>query len=145
MRLLIHKEIVTRVPQRAMRELFAVVSGHEAKKNWQAGINLIFTTDRRIQQLNDEYRGKDKPTDVLSFNIDDPASKDATFGEIYISVPTASRQAASLGHSLELEYLRLTCHGLMHLFGYDHQEYREAERMEARERKYLRAIGRIVK
>lgn len=144
MRMLIHKEAPTRVPRKDMTALFKVVTRHEAKRDWQAAINLVFTSDRRIQQLNDEYRGKDKPTDVLSFNIDDAKPSDAVFGEIYISVPTATRQAKELGNTLHYEYLRLTCHGLMHLFGYDHRLDKEAEKMEARERKYLRAIGRTI-
>src|SRR5512134_813513 len=99
MRLLIHKEAPTRIPQKDMSALFKVVIKHEAKRDWKAAINLIFTSDRRIRQLNDEYRGKDKPTDVLSFNIDDAGPNDAVFGEIYISVPTATRQALELGNT----------------------------------------------
>ena len=126
-----------------MHRLFRRITSAEAKPGWHAGINLIFTNDRHIQRLNDEYRGKNKPTDVLSFNLDKPTSIEAVFGEIYISVPTATRQAKSLGHSLAHEYLRLTCHGLMHLFGYDHQDDNEAEEMEARERKFLKQIGSV--
>lgn len=144
MRLLIHKEAPARIPRKDMTALFKVVTKHEAKRDWKAAINLVFTSDRRIRQLNDEYRGKDKATDVLSFNIDDATPSDAVFGEIYISVPTATRQAKELGNTLYYEYLRLTCHGLMHLFGYDHQHDKEADRMEALERKYLRAIGRMI-
>lgn len=145
MRLQIYKETATRVPVKAMHELFVALTGREAKKSWKGSINLIFTNDRRIKQLNTEYRGKEKPTDVLSFNIEPPEAEAATFGEIYISVPTATRQAKEFGNTLSYEYLRLACHGMMHLFGYDHKKNSEAEKMEARERRYLRAIGRSIR
>jgi probable rRNA maturation factor len=145
MRLQIYKETATRVPVKALRELFVALAELEAKKSWKGSINLIFTNDRRIKQLNTEYRGKEKPTDVLSFNIDSPEAETATFGEIYISVPTAARQAKELGNTISYEYLRLACHGMMHLFGYDHKKNSEAEKMEARERRYLRAIGRSIR
>lgn len=145
MRLQIYKETATRVPVTALRELFVKLTGREAKRSWKGSINLIFTNDRRIKQLNSEYRGKEKPTDVLSFNIDSPDAETATFGEIYISVPTATRQAKELGNTLAYEYLRLACHGMMHLFGYDHKKNSEAEKMEARERFYLRAIVRSIR
>lgn len=137
MNLKLYKQVTTRIPNQAMQRLFSDVVRHEASPRWQAQVNLVFTTDRRIQELNLQYRGKNMSTDVLSFNLDGPERPDAVFGEIYISVPTAARQAKTLRHSLAREYLRLACHGLMHLFGYDHQEDREAERMEARERQYL--------
>lgn len=143
MRLSLLKEAKTRVPVTSLRKLFEVVARNEAAASWQAQVNLVFITDKRMKQLNNEYRGKDKPTDVLSFNIDDPKSSSAIFGEVYISVQTAARQAQALGHSLGTEYVRLACHGFMHLFGYDHQQDREAEKMEARERAYLaRVMGK---
>ncbi len=143
MRLNLLKEVKTRVPVTSLRDLFEVVVRNEASASWRAQVNLVFITDTKMRRLNHEYRGKDKPTDVLSFNIDDPKSSSATFGEVYISAQTAARQAKELGHSLSEEFLRLACHGFMHLFGYDHQADREAVKMEALERKYLkRAMGK---
>ena len=140
MQLNLYKQATTRVPVKAMRQLFAEVVRREASPRWQAQINLVFTTDKRIRTLNHEYRDKNKTTDVLSFNLDRPEQPDAVFGEVYISVQTAARQARALKHSLAHEYLRLACHGFMHLFGYDHHEDREAERMEAREQRYLAKV-----
>ncbi|MCM2272744.1 MAG: rRNA maturation RNase YbeY [candidate division Zixibacteria bacterium] len=143
MRLNVLKETTTRVPVTSLRKLFEVVVRNEAAASWRAQVNVVFITDHRMRRLNREYRGKDKPTDVLSFNIDDPESSSAIFGEVYISVHTAVRQANELGHSLSEEFMRLACHGFMHLFGYDHQADREAEKMEALERTYLtRAMGK---
>lgn len=140
MRLNLLKEAKTRVPVRSLRYLFDVVVRNEASTSWRAQVNLVFITDQRMRQLNHEYRGKNMPTDVLSFTLDDPKSSSATFGEVYISVQTAARQARIFGHSLGAEYARLACHGFMHLFGYDHQQDREAEKMEARERAYLAKV-----
>jgi probable rRNA maturation factor len=90
-----------------------------------------------MSQLNKQYRGKNKSTDVLSFCIDD-GSRDRQFlGEIYVSVPTARRQAAAYGATLTEENLRLVCHGLLHLMGYDHQEPADARRMKLLEDRYL--------
>lgn len=89
-------------------------------------VNLLLADDSRIQELNKTFRGKNKPTDVLSF----PAAENAEglAGDLAISVETAARQAAEHGHSLDEELRILTLHGLLHLAGYDH----EADRGEMR-------------
>jgi probable rRNA maturation factor len=131
------KEAKTRVPMKKISVLFDLITTDEADKKWRADINLIFTTDGHIKRLNSRFRKKDKSTDVLSFTLDEPDEPDGTFGEIYISVPTARRQADRYGHSLTHEYLRLFCHGLLHLFGYDHMKDDEAQVMERLEARYL--------
>lgn len=141
MQLAIYKEKASRIPQKKLHTLFDMIAGREAKRRWQAGVNLIFTGDKRIRELNREHRGKNKATDVLSFTIDPPENAGSVFGEVYISTETAARQARELGHSVADEYLRLACHGLMHLFGYDHQRDAEAAKMEAREEQYLRRLA----
>lgn len=80
--------------------------------------NVVFTDDATIQKLNKTYRKKNKPTDVLSFNYGDDSEM---AGEIYISVPTAHRQAKELGHSFGSELNKLFVHGILHLHGYDHE------------------------
>lgn len=140
MQLHIYKETVSRIPAKKIRSLFGLVTEREAKPRWQAQVNLVFTTDKRMQRLNKEHRGKNKSTDVLSFTIEQPENTDNIFGEVYISTDTAIRQAKRLKHSLVDEYLRLACHGFMHLFGYDHQADAEAAVMEAREEMYLRQV-----
>jgi probable rRNA maturation factor len=102
----------------------------------------VFTTDRRIRALNKKFRNLDRPTDVLSFGFDDPEDPEDTFGEIYVSVPTAKRQARQYGITLTDELLRLACHGVLHLFGYDHVKTAEAKEMEAREDHFLKRLGR---
>ncbi len=87
-------------------------------------VSLLLSSDDTIQRLNRDYRGKDKPTDVLSFAYDEGS----LLGEIIISVDTARRQARELGYSLEEELTRLLVHGLVHLLGYDHEKGPEEER-----------------
>ena len=141
MRLLVFGESGSRLPVKRIRRLFSLIFEEEADPDWQSVVNLIFTTDHRIRSLNREFREKDQPTDVLSFNIDSPEDAGNISGEIYISVPTATRQAKSAGHSVLREYLRLSCHGLLHLFGYDHEKHGDAAVMLEREDHFLARLG----
>lgn len=140
MKLYIYKEAKTRIPAKAIHALFALIIESETKPDWKADINLVFTHDRRLRKLNAKYRSKDKATDVLSFNVDAPSLAGGVFGEVYISCETAKRQAEEYGLSLVQEYLRLTCHGLLHLFGYDHIRSSDKRTMTSREQMYLSQI-----
>jgi len=92
-------------------------------------LELILTTDEEIQELNYTYRKKDKPTDVLSFPLENIPG--APLGSIVISIDTAKKEALKFGHSVEDEVKLLFIHGLLHLLGYDHEvdngEMREKE------------------
>lgn len=98
-------------------------------------INLILTGDVEIKKLNKHYRGKDKPTDVLSFAY----LENGVIGEIFISVKTARKQAAEKKHSLNRELEILFVHGFLHLLGFDHNNDREEKEMEKWADKILRA------
>ena len=109
-------------------------------------VSLSFIDDARMAQLNEEFRGKTGPTDVLSFECDglddgfDPipdGADDVPFelGDVIIAPDVAQRQCTSFGHSFEAEVSLLLVHGLLHLMGDDD----EAEVMEARERELLGA------
>ncbi len=137
MKLLMHKEVSTRVPASAINRLFDLVADDEGSPDWPGQVNLVFTTDARIKKLNCDYRAKDKATDVLSFNIDPPQEPDGVFGEIYISVPYALRQAKDYGGGIWEELLRLSCHGFLHLFGYDHMNDKDARTMFDKQDAYL--------
>lgn len=103
-------------------------------------VAVLLTTDNVIRRLNRQFRGKNKPTDVLSFPAEQfqnakPAERVA--GDLAISVPTARRQAAALGHALAAEIKVLILHGLLHLAGYDHESdngtmARHEQRLRAR-------------
>lgn len=110
-------------------------------------VSLSFVNDVEMAELNERYRGKFGPTDVLSFECDGlddgfdiaPAGEDVPFelGDIIIAPDVAQRQAQEFGHSLEAEVSLLLVHGLLHLLGYDHIEDEDAEQMETLEREIL--------
>jgi probable rRNA maturation factor len=110
------------------------------------GVGLVLAGDRLVRRLNREWRGKDCPTDVLSFPAGDPPplpsgaekSFPPSLGEIVISVPRCREQAAKQGVDPGVELARLVIHGVLHLMGFDHEEAMDRVRMQARERK-LRA------
>ncbi len=139
MRLQIFKDVQTRVPRKRLFRLFDSIVGGEAEEHWAADVNLVLIDDARMKMLNQQFRDKDRSTDVLSFVLDGPEAEGDTFGEIYISVPTAARQAGEYGASVTEEFLRLFGHGLLHLFGYDHIKEEEEVLMKAREEVYLSA------
>lgn len=100
-----------------------------------AELSVSLVTDHEIQRLNRKYRGKDIPTDVLSFSMREGQAigQPGQLGDIVISVDTAARQAESLGHSLADEIDELLLHGLLHLQGYDHEKGRETDWYKAQE------------
>ena len=103
----------------AVRTLSAFLREAQALVRLKGQVTVLLTTDRRIRQLNREFRGKDKATDVLSFPADPGPEKIA--GDLAISVPTARKQATAHGHALAIEIRILILHGLLHLAGYDHE------------------------
>ena len=110
----------------------------------QAELNILFTDDSEIRDLNLKFRGKNKPTDVLSFPSGERISKAGGFiGELVISIPTAKRQANEFGVTLREELLRLIVHGLLHLLGYDHEgvSKAEAQKMRRLEARLISSLG----
>jgi len=89
-----------------------------------AELSMVFCDDDFIQKLNKDYRGKNVPTDVLSFPMDEEQfeSEVRLLGDIVISTETAVRQAESLKHPPLLEIVFLLIHGLLHLHGYEHSQ-----------------------
>lgn len=110
-----------------------------------AELSLVLCDDAFIAPLNRDYRGKDAPTDVLSFAMQEGEAvreDDPVLGDLVISVETASRQAAEQGHPLDAELRVLLVHGLLHLLGYDHEvDEQEAEEMRAAEARLLGELG----
>ena len=92
-------------------------------------LSLVFIGDKLSQKLNYEFRGKDKPTNILTF----PISED--MGEIFINLNLAKKEAKKNGHKIDDYIAFLFIHGLAHILGYDHQNDREAEEMEKFEKK----------
>lgn len=99
-------------------------------------IRLVDEAESR--QLNHTYRGKDKPTNVLSFPFEAPAEAPLPLlGDLVICVPVVAREALQQGKSLEAHWAHMVIHGLLHLLGYDHETDEEAQQMESRERELL--------
>jgi probable rRNA maturation factor len=107
----------------------------------RGGVAVLLTSDQRIQELNRQFRGKNSPTDVLSFPAVDWAENGhggKSAGDLAISLETAARQAEGFGHSLALEVKVLILHGALHLAGFDHEtDSGEMARKELRLRRRL--------
>jgi len=139
-RLVVFKQTPARIRRKPIEKLFKMIMKEVSDKNAQGKINLIFTSDRKIQKLNKCYRRTDQPTDVLSFNLEQPPGRSSIFGEIYISVETSKRQAGEYDTTLNDELLRLFCHGLLHVLGYDHIKAGDRRKMEECEKYFLKAF-----
>ena len=98
-------------------------------------LTVAVAADRRVQELNRKFRGKDAPTDVLSFPADEPG----TLGDVVIARGVARRQARGAGHDVDTEIRVLALHGLLHLLGYDHE--RDGGRMARLEARLRRKGG----
>jgi probable rRNA maturation factor len=138
--------------ERAVRS--AVASSRHASLNnaeLAVEVSVRFTDDDEVKALNAGYRGKEKPTNVLSFPMIDGgllgsiASADAgevLLGDIVLAHGVCAREAAEKGISVETHAAHLVVHGALHLLGYDHETGEEdAEAMEAVERHALAALG----
>ena len=114
-------------------------------------VSVTFTDNEHIHLLNEQYRGVDRPTDVLSFPLtdfsgegDEPAidAPMVSLGDIVISLEKAAEQANEFGHSFERETAFLTVHSMLHLLGYDHETGEEDELdMRARQTAIMEAMG----
>ncbi|MDD4532663.1 MAG: rRNA maturation RNase YbeY [Bacilli bacterium] len=108
-------------------------------------VSATIVDDESIHQINKQYRGIDRPTDVISFAYDDNENDDFLpyddLGEIVISLDTAKRQAPLYNHPTERELAFLFIHGFLHLLGYDHvNNQEEAEKMYAKQNELLNSF-----
>jgi len=85
----------------------------------EAELSVTLVDDAEIERLNHEYRGRDRPTDVIAFSLGSP---EQPLGDVYIGADQARRQAESLGVPLIEELLRLAIHGTLHVLGHDHPD-----------------------
>jgi probable rRNA maturation factor len=109
----------------------------------ESAISLSLIGDSPMRELNRDYRGKDAPTDVLSFPMEQETAPGAErlLGDVVISVDTALRQASEYDATLQRELYRLLIHGLLHLLGHDHVRAAERRVMEREERRLAAAIA----
>ena len=125
---------------------------------YEAEVSLLLTTNDQIQELNMEFRGIDRPTDVLSFpmieypapgefgfledreDCFDPESGELSLGDIVISKDRVTAQAQEYGHSVLREYAFLIVHSVLHLTGYDHIEDPQRQEMESVQREIMQRL-----
>ena len=120
-------------------ELYGVENGE---------VSVTLTNNDYIHQLNRKYRQIDRPTDVLSFALNESEEPDIengpdinVLGDIILSVERAEEQAADYGHSLRREIAFLTVHGMLHLLGYNHMEEADLLEMEKEQRYVMEQLG----
>ncbi len=143
------ESLLTRVAEVAVAELNAgtmlgggsvaggSAGGGEGDKAVELSVALV--DDDYIQELNRTYRHLDEPTDVLSF----PMNEEGLLGDVVISLERAEKQATDYGHSFEREVAFLLVHGILHLFGYDHDNDEERAKMRDREEAILAGLGLV--
>ncbi len=102
---------------------------------------ISFCDDAEIRALNAQWRGQDKPTNVLSFPTPGPLAKKPLLGDIVIAFETVASEAREQDKSLADHAAHMIIHGFLHLIGYDHETTDEAEIMEALERRVAKALG----
>lgn len=141
----------------ALLEVILLKAG-EAEGVTDGEVDLTFVDDEQIHELNREYRGIDRPTDVLSFAMNEITNDELeiiyeieegeelesvpdVLGDIIISVPRAKQQSEEYGHSLERELGFLFVHGFLHLLGYDHQDEASEAEMMGKQEAVLAEVG----
>jgi probable rRNA maturation factor len=112
--------------------------------SWE--LSIIFCSDTFIQQLNRDYRGKDEPTDILSFEMGETSMREGTevfiAGDIVISIPALTRNALEFSVSTEEELKRLVIHGILHLSGLDHATNNPSEPMLKTQESILETLAK---
>jgi len=133
------RELLANLLNQAINEAIRLSDGPE-----EAEVSLLLVDNQRIHALNLEYRGVDRPTDVLSFALQEEVEEepeieeeDEMLGDIVISVERAREQAEEYGHSFEREIVYLAVHGTLHLLGFDHEEENDKQMMRSKEEEVM--------
>ena len=132
--------------EKVIKEVLKVENVDEKK----CEISLSFVDEKKIRQLNKDFRQTDRVTDVLSFPIEDFFNEDRKtllekpylmLGDVVICTDVARKQAKELEHSFEREIMYLTCHSILHLLGYDHMEDDDKKIMRSKEKQVMKNLG----
>lgn len=121
--------------EKTIKALFAETARRENRTSGE--VSLTFCDNDFIHDLNRTYRNIDRPTDVLSFPMED----EQLLGDIVISIPKVRSQAEEYGHSFERELYFLAVHGFLHLLGYDHETKEDEEIMFGKQEQILSDMG----
>ena len=127
-----------------INEFVDLILEHEKLENIEnTYVSFLVTTNDVIRNINNEYRGKDTPTDVISFayNETENIGPFDILGDIIISEEKVMEQAEEYGHSAEREFYYVLCHGMLHLLGYDHIDDEDKKVMREKEEELLKEIG----
>lgn len=116
-----------------------VLAAAQAALEARGGVTILLTDDDSVAELNERFRGKAGPTNVLSFPA--PDNPEAHLGDIALAWGVCAREAAEQDKPLAHHLQHLVAHGVLHLLGYDHLTEAEAEEMEALERRILAGLG----
>ena len=121
------------------------VLNKEYSSDKEVYISVLLTGNEEIQEVNKNFRGKDMPTDVISFAYHDNGESDTgifdTLGDIIISLERVEEQRKDYNHSFKREFYYVLTHGILHLLGYDHMEEEEKKVMRAKEEEILTSYG----
>jgi len=130
-----------RVPRMAIRRVLAPLGPREAR---HGAVRVVVAGDSHMRRLNRDFRGKNRPTDVLAFpwgNCFPFRGEQELIGEIYCNYDHARRWSRRYGGTITAELSRLAVHGCLHLLGYDHHQPAERKLMTAAENRCLLAAG----
>lgn len=131
------------IREKAEKTILEVLRTEDFTENVEVSLSIV--TRDEIHDLNRDYRGVDRQTDVLSFPLEEEIDMDGEvlvlLGDIVICLDIAKDQAKDFGHSLEREMMYLICHSTLHLLGYDHIEDGEKKVMRKREKEVMRNLG----
>ncbi|MEO1019726.1 MAG: rRNA maturation RNase YbeY [Pseudomonadota bacterium] len=133
------RQLVTRAAETALGEL-------DAAERVRAEIGILLTDNIAVRALNKEYRGRDRPTNVLSFpsfGRDQPRPDHGPllFGDVILALETVKAEADALADGFSGHVSHLVIHGILHLFGHDHENNDEAQKMERAERRLMAQLG----
>lgn len=144
--ILVEAPVWERVPDlepQIRKAVEAALTAESASTTASRTVSILLADDGGIQELNRQWRGKDKPTNVLSFPaLPMPGGvSDPSLGDIALAYETCAREAEDEGKALSDHVMHLVVHGILHLLGYDHDTDHDAEVMEAREVAILATLG----
>lgn len=127
------------LPKAEMFARGAGLAALDAEGAGDEGVTILLADNEAVRELNARFRGKDAPTNVLSFPA--PKNPERHLGDIALAYGVCAREASEQGKPLEHHLMHLVVHGVLHLLGYDHMGDDEAEAMESLERSVLAGLG----